>query len=198
MGEHDTEQSSLEQLQAGDPAAFEALVRERGPRLRSVARRLLGNDVDTDEVLQEAFLAAFRGIGKFKGSSGLGTWLHRIVINTALMRLRSRTTSEEELPADLMPAFLEGGAFRNAQAAWQGGPHRDAVRAETGCVVRGCIDQLPDTARTAVVLRDLEGLSNEELGQQLGISANAAKIRVHRGRQALRSLLERAFEGYVG
>lgn len=180
----------LARLRAGDHGAFERLVHERIGPMRAAARRLLGNDADVDEVVQDAFLALVRVLSNYRGEAALGTWLHRVVINGALMRLRSRATAEEELPEELLPSFADCGIFLEDQQSWASGPLGEAMRADTAKQVRCCVDRLPVSLRTAVVLRDLEGCSNEETAELLGVTVNAAKLRVHRGRQALRSLLE--------
>lgn len=181
-------------LRAGRASGFERLVRAYGPAMRAVARRMLKNDEDADDALQEAFLAAFRAIERFEARSSLGTWLHRIAVNAALMKLRARAgRGREDVPDDLeelLPRFVGLGVFQEPQTRWSELPEEPMVRAELCRAVRAAIDSLPDAYRVALLLRDIEELSNEELATALGISVNAAKIRVHRARQALRTLLE--------
>jgi RNA polymerase sigma-70 factor (ECF subfamily) len=177
------------ELRAGKPAAFERLVREYGPAMRAVARRLLKNDEDADDALQEAFLAAFRAVARFESRSSLGTWLHRIAVNAALMKLRGKSERAQEDVDELLPQFVGLGVFAEAQTRWCELPEDPVVRAELCDGVRAAIDDLPEAYRSALLLRDIEGLSNEELAEHFGVTVNAAKIRVHRARQALRTLL---------
>ncbi len=179
----------LGELRAGKPAAFEQLVRTHGPAMRAVTRRLLRNDEDADDALQEAFLAAFRALANFESRSRLGTWLHRIAVNAALMKLRSRHDRGQVESEPCLPRFVGLGVFAEPQERWSELPEDPLVREELCLRVRAAIDELPEPYRVALLLRDIEGLSNEELAAQLETSVNAAKIRVHRARQALRERL---------
>jgi RNA polymerase sigma-70 factor (ECF subfamily) len=177
-------------LRAGDEAASELIVRRYGPRLLAVARRLLGNDDDARDALQDGFLSAFRSIGSFAEGSRLSTWLHRIVVNAALMRLRSRRRRAEDSIEELLPRFAADGHWLEAPRSWRG---EEALESqEIRALVRGCIAQLPPRHRTVLVLRDIEDLDTAEVAGLLGITPNAVKVRLHRARQALRTLIERA------
>jgi len=191
------ERDLLARLLAGEDAAFGELVRDHAGRLRRVAARLLRSDADADDCVQEAFLSAFRKLADFQGRCQLGTWLHRIVVNHALMRLRSRAGAAETSADELLPAFAENGTFVDDPAAWRDGPEELLRRAECRQAVRACIDALPESLRVAIVLRDMEGLDNAEVAEALGVSPGAAKVRVHRARQALKTLLEHRIEGLV-
>jgi RNA polymerase sigma-70 factor, ECF subfamily len=173
---------------------FEDLVRRFGPRLLAVARRLLRSEDDARDAVQDALLSAFRSMDRFEGHAAPETWLHRIVVNTALMKLRSRKRKPETAIEDLLPGFLEDGHHERHVHDWPECPERQLGRRETQAIVRACIDQLPEAHRTILVLRDIEELSTEEAAVALGISAGAAKLRLHRARQALRGLLSRFFE----
>jgi RNA polymerase sigma-70 factor (ECF subfamily) len=178
-------------LRSGDEASFEALVRAYGGRMRAAALRILRREEDADEAVQEAFLSAFRSLDGFQGEARLGTWLQRIAINAALMKLRARARrAEQELDPALLPGFSRRGAFLEHPRTWQEPADAPAARAELQELVRARIEELPENHRIALVLRDIEGLGNQELAERLGVSANAAKIRVHRARQALRALLD--------
>jgi RNA polymerase sigma-70 factor (ECF subfamily) len=186
----------LAALRAGDPTAFETLVRVHGPRMRAAIARLRGASADTDDILQDAFLSAFRALGRFEGRSRLSTWLHRIAVNSALMRLRARRDEPTEDIEALLPHFSPYGAFVTAQRAWGEAPEAALEREELRGQVRDAIDRLPENYRIALLLRDIEGLDNAEIAASLGISVNAAKIRVHRARQGLKALLEQALPGF--
>jgi RNA polymerase sigma-70 factor (ECF subfamily) len=178
-------------LRAGEEAAFETLVRLHGGRMLAVARRFLPDEQDARDVVQDALLAAFRSIGSFDGRAELSTWLHRVVVNAALMKLRSRRRRREELIDDLLPRFHEDG-HRVAD-----GPDRESAsdvvleRAETRARVRRAIARLPETYRAVLVLRDIEERDTGETATLLGITPQAVKTRLHRARQALRTLLAR-------
>ena len=184
-------------LKSGQAEAYERFVRTHATRVKAIADRYLRNDEDANDVVQETFLSAFKAIQRFEGKSQLSTWLHRIAVNAALMKLRTlerkgEVTLEEEVD-ELLPKFVGFGAHATPQRSFGELPEDGIMRQETQFFVRECIDKLPAMYRTALLLRDIEGYENDELAKHLGITVNAAKIRVHRARQALRSLLEPRF-----
>jgi RNA polymerase sigma-70 factor (ECF subfamily) len=184
------EAALLTGLRAGNEAAFEKLVRTYSGRLLAVARRFLPSEEDARDALQDAFLSAFRAINGFEEGARISTWLHRIVINAALMKLRTRRRKPEESIDDLLPQFADDGHRVDPGPAWKE-PTEDAwQRQETRHLVRTCIDCLPETYRTVLLLRDIEELDTEAVAQVLDITQNAVKIRLHRARQALRTLLD--------
>lgn len=187
------EAALLHGLRAGDDAAFEQLVRATTPRLLAVARRIVGNDDDARDTLQDAFISAFRALDRFAGDAKLSTWLHRIVVNTALMRLRTRKRRPEEPLESLLPAFRDDGHQLHEPVEWRDGADVALERREVRTFVRAQIDRLSENYRTVLVLRDIEELSTPETAAALGISENAVKIRLHRARQALRALLDERF-----
>ncbi len=179
----------LARLRAGDGGAYEDLVRAYSGRLLAVARRIVGNDEEARDVIQDAFLSAFRSLPRFHGDARVSTWLHRIVVNSALMKLRTRKRKPEESIEPLLPAFLADGHYAERFSAW--GEQADAtlLRAETKALVRKHIDELPESFRTVLLLRDIEGMDTEETARVLETTPNAVKIRLHRARAALRTLL---------
>jgi RNA polymerase sigma-70 factor, ECF subfamily len=187
------EPALLAALRAGDERAFESMIRLYGGRLLAVARRFTGNDEDARDVLQSAYLAAFRSVGQFEGSCQLSTWLHRIVVNTALMRLRSRRRKPEESIEALLPGFHDDGHHIEQFAAWTATADVLLERKQTRTTVRACIQQLPDTHRTVLLLRDIEERSTQEVAEMLGLTTTAVKVRLHRARQALSTLLRKQF-----
>jgi RNA polymerase sigma-70 factor (ECF subfamily) len=186
----DDEIALVASLQAGDDAAFEKLVRSFGGRMLAVARRMLRSEEDAQDALQEAFLSAFRAIGGFKGDARLSTWLHRIVVNAALMKLRSRKRGPETAIEELLPRYLEDGHHETPPAEWRETGPSVIEKAELRQLVRDSIARLPENYRTVLLLRDIEELDTQETAQMLGISQNAVKIRLHRARQALQGLLD--------
>jgi RNA polymerase sigma-70 factor (ECF subfamily) len=187
--------SLVARLRAGDDKAFEELVRAYGGRMLSVARRLLRDPDDAQDAVQDAFLSAVRSLEKFEGSSRLSTWLHRIVVNAALMKLRTRRRKPETSIEDLLPHFLEDGHQANPAVAWKLPADQAVERVQLGQLVRRSIDKLPETYRTVLVLRDVEDLDTVETAEFLGIAPNAVKTRLHRARQALRTLLDAELRG---
>ena len=181
----------VEGLRRGDEEAFAALVRREGARMLATARRLLGSTQDAEDAVQEAFLQAHRAIDRFNGEARLSTWLHRIVVNASLMKLRSRRRKPEQALDELLPQFDESGAWLSPVTGWERSSDELLESAETRAMVRRAIDRLPDTYREVLILRDLEELDTEETAELLDASANAIKVRLHRARQALRTLLIR-------
>ena len=180
----------LVQVKSGDPAACETLVRRFGGRMLAVAQRLLRNEDDAHDALQDAFLSAFRSIHQFEGQSQLGTWLHRIVVNASLMKLRARKRRRDCSIEEILPTFDEDGHRRHVRAAWQAESEAILERQELRAVIRRKIDLLPEDYRSVLLLRDIEELNTEETAGVLGISPGAVKTRLHRARMALRGLLE--------
>jgi len=188
--EQEAEVQFLAKVRAGDEEASAALVRKYGGRMLAVARRFLQCEEDSVDAVQDAFLAAFRSLEGFEGNSALGTWLHRIVVNVCLMRLRARSRSREVRIDDLLPTFDDSGHHSHPVRAWGNEALARLTQAETRAQVRGCIDRLPDAYRQVLILRDIEELDTEQTAQHLGIKPGAVKTRLHRARQALRTLLE--------
>jgi len=185
----DGDATLVARLRAGDPDAFETLVRAHSGRLLSVARRFLNRE-DAEDAVQEAFIKAFKAIGTFEERAQLQTWLHRIVVNTALMKLRSQKRKPEESIDDLLPAFQADGHQVTESCDWS-----DAVleRKQTAALVHRAIAQLPEQYRVVLALRDLEELDTAETAAALGTTTTVVKVRLHRARQALRTLLDREF-----
>lgn len=185
------ERALLDALREGDEAAFETLVRLEAPRMFAAARRYSENEDDAREAVQEAFVSAFQALPRFQATARLSTWLHRIVVNAALARLRQRAGRPELAIEDLLPRFTQHGHFLESPAAWQ--PDATMQEGELRQVVQRAIAQLPATYRDVLVLRDIEGLDVDAVAEQLGLTANAVRIRTHRARQALRALLDPHF-----
>lgn len=187
------EESLRQALRARRPEAYETLVRAYTPRLLAVARRMMPTDEDARDVVQDAFLNAFRSMDRFEGNAKLSTWLHRIVVNAALMKLRTRRRKPEESLEPLLPAFKENGGHLDRFGQWDEPATRLAEQQETRQIVRDAILSLPETYREVLILRDIEEMSTDETARTLGITANAVKIRLHRARLALRTLLDPHF-----
>lgn len=180
----------MARLKRGDTQAFEELVRRYSGRLLRAARRILPSEEDARDALQDAFVAAFRSLGNFEATARLSTWLHRIVVNASLMKLRTRRRKPEEAIEEYLPRFAEDGHQSPPSTPWNESAEAMVEREELRRLVRDSIERLPESYRTVLVLRDLEELSTEETAAMLGASPNAVKIRLHRARQALRGLLD--------
>jgi RNA polymerase sigma-70 factor, ECF subfamily len=186
------EQYVLEGMRRGDDEAFEQVFRRYGGRMLATARRLLGNDEDARDAVQEAMLSAFRAVGRFEGGAQIGTWLHRIVVNAALMRMRSRRRKPEASIEDLLPDYQADG-HRLLKA--EGDPYPDELceRSQLLELLRSCVGDLPEGYRQVYLLRDVEEMSNEEVALAMGLTPNAVKIRLHRARQALITLVQQRY-----
>ena len=185
--------SLVKALRAGDSAAFERLVREYGGRLLVDSKRLLSNHEDALEAVQDGFLSAFRSLDSFDGRSQFSTWLHRIIVNASLMKLRSKRRRPEQSIDDLLPTFLADGHQAAPAAPWRRSGYENAEKKELQTIVRSKIELLPDSYRIVLVLRDIEGHDTETVAQMLEISPGSVKVRLHRARQALRTLLDPVF-----
>jgi len=183
----------IARLRAGDADAFEELVRTYGGRLLAVAGRFVRNESDAQDITQAAYLSAFRALPQFEGGCQLSTWLHRIVVNTALMKLRTRRRKPEESIEVLLPAFLEDGHHVEQFSDWATPADALLERKETRATVRACIAQLPDNYREVLMLRDIEELPTQEVAQLLNLTPTAVKVRLHRARQALSTLLRKEY-----
>ncbi len=158
-------------------------------RMLSVARRFL-SEHDARDAVQEAFLSAFESIEQFNGGAMLSTWLHRIVVNAALMQLRRRRRKPEQSIDELLPCFDAGGSW--AENGRQTVTTEEILEGrDTRAMVRRCIAKLPQSYRVVLMLRDIEELDTAETAKLLGLSLNIVKVRLHRARQALRTLIER-------
>jgi len=177
-------------LRARDGNAFEKLVRAHTPRLLRVARRFLPLEEEARDAVQDAFFSAWKSIGRFEAGSSLSTWMHRIVVNASLMKLRSKRRKPEESIDHLLPRFQEDGHQLPASQAWPVSADDMVQRVQTSELVRSLINQLPESYRVVLIMRDIEEMSTEETAQALGVTPNAIKVRLHRARQALRTLLE--------
>ncbi len=189
---HDPDAALVERARAGDYGAFETLVDRHSARLYRMVRRILRNEHDAEEAVQEGFLSAIEKLDGFRGDSPFGHWLARITANHALKILRKRKglplePYEEEAPEELRPAFP---AF---VAPWRESPEHLLHLQETREHLEEALAQLPESYRAVFVLRDLEGFSGKETAEILGIRPGNVKVRLLRARLALREELTRRF-----
>jgi len=180
----------LGRLRRGEEAAFAHWVSHETPRLLATARRLLRDEEDARDAVQEAFAQAFRALPSFAGHARLSTWLQRIAINAALMQLRRRKRRSEASIDSLLPSVEDEGQRMAPHGAWPRSETLDCERAELRQVMASCYGRLPERHRLVLLLRDVEGLDTAETAHVLGVGREAVKMRLHRARQALRTLLE--------
>lgn len=184
-----TQSELVAALQRHEATAFEWLVRHYSGRLLATARRLLRDEADCADAVQEAFLSAYRSIDGFEGNATLTTWLHRIVVNCCLMLLRKQRRRNETSIDDLLPQFDRTGHRIDPGRGWRSTPDEELLKSETRALVRRLIDQLPDDYRIVLLLRDIEELDTEETARLLQVTVGTVKTRLHRARQALQTLL---------
>jgi RNA polymerase sigma-70 factor (ECF subfamily) len=178
------ELSELDRLvlaaQAGDRPAFDELVRRTYVDTYTLALRLTADEEDARDVVQEAYLRAWKGLDRFRGEAAFSTWMYRITANAAYTTVKKRRRHRAE-SLDTVEDVVE----LHPDAQPEGAAETQALLAE----LAQALEQLPPKLRVLVVLKDVYGLSHEEIGEELGISVAAAKVRLHRGRKKLRDLL---------
>ena len=175
----------------GDHGAFEALMRQHNGKLFRIARSILRDDAEAEDALQDAYLDAYRHIGDFRGGSQLATWLTRIVINHALMRVRRQKRNPVVVPfnePDTAPSPMPAGDVADQQAE---SPPIAMLRAELRQLIERRIDELPVAFRTVFVMRDVEDMSVQETAESLSIPAATVRTRLFRARALLRETLSR-------
>jgi len=170
--------------------AMDQLVERYADRVYRLATRITGSREDAEEVVQDALWTVGRKINTFKGDSAFGSWLYRIAANAAYMKLRARRGKNREIALDeVMPALDSGGIHFEPVDDWSPRVDDRALQSELRSVLESAIGDLPPDYRTALVLHDLEGVSNPDIADTLGISLPAVKSRVHRSRLFLRKRL---------
>lgn len=182
----------LAQARTGDQAAFSRLVKEYERRIYRLAKNITRNDEDAEDVLQETFLKAYGHLHTFAGNSKFYTWIVRIAVNEALMKLRKRK-GDRIISLDEPLATGEEEVKREI-AVWEGNPEDQYSQEELHNILYQAIDTLKPDFRTVFVLRDIEELSTEETAETLGVSVAAVKSRLLRARLALRERLTRQFK----
>ena len=184
--ESTTERELIGLARGGGGAAFGEIMRRNNRRLFRAARGIIGSDWEAEEVVQDAYVRAFRALATFRQEAALGTWLTRIVINEAQGRLRGRreTTPLTELDDNMGEIIQFPGGTPNAD------PERQAAISEIRSLLEGAIDALPSSFRAVFILRHVEGLSTEETAHLLSIEPETVKTRLHRARTRLQRALQ--------
>lgn len=187
----------VRRITAGDHLAFEALMRKHNRMLYRTARAILRDDADAEDALQLAYLSAYRSIGGFRGESRLSTWLARIVVNEAMMRVRRRGREAMVVPLESV-SDEEGNIMTSEGIAVAGErPELAAMRSQMRALIERKIDALPDAFRTVFVLRALEELSVEDTAASLHIPEATVRTRFFRARSLLRESLAREMDSAV-
>jgi len=186
------ESSLVARARTGDTEAFSELVRHYERRVYRLAKNITRHDEDAEDVLQEAFLKAYEHLDRFQGNSAFYTWLVRIAVNEALMKLRKRKT-DRTVPLD-EPIDLGEDVMQREIAVWEDNPEQRYSREEMQKILDDAVDTLKPDFRTVFVLRDIEELSTEDTAETLGISIPAVKSRLLRARLALREKLTKQFK----
>jgi RNA polymerase sigma-70 factor (ECF subfamily) len=192
----------VELARSGDTTAFTVLVDRHQRQIYRLALRMMGNESDAEEVLQEAFLNAFEKLGEFRGDSAFNSWIYRIAANSALMRLRRKRRAPDtvalteqgtsDLPAG--PQFTTDGQYAEPpRSDWSLRADDALANHQLGSAIERAVAGLPEDYRVVFMLKDVDGLSNEEIADSLGLSVPAVKSRLHRARLALRDQLGEFF-----
>jgi RNA polymerase sigma-70 factor (ECF subfamily) len=172
----------------------ERVFTEYAPRVYSLARRMLGNDADAEDVTQDVLLQVVRKLATFRGESDFSTWLHRVTVNAALAHRGKRARREEHEVHDPLDTFLNDGHHGASIKPWWVAPDQRALAQETHRLIEEAIARLPEIYRDVYVLADVEGLNNPEIADILGLSVPAVKSRLHRARLLMRNALAHHFE----
>lgn len=172
----------------------ENVFRDYVPRVYSLARRMLGNDADAEDVTQDVLMQVVRKLHTFRGDANIATWLHRVTVNAALAHRRKRATRESHEVHDPFDHFLEDGYHSDPVQPWAATPETQALSRETAEIIDNAIARLPETYRDVYVLADVEGMPNAEIGDLLSLSIPAVKSRLHRSRLLMREALTPHFE----
>ena len=182
----------LAQVRAGSEVAVRALVKQNNRRLYRAARAIVRDDAEAEDVVQETYVRAFSALDGFEERSSVSTWLTRIAVNEALMKLRKRKT-DRTVSLD-EPVDLGEDVMQREIAVWDGNPEQQYSGEEMKKILEDALDSLKPDFRTVFTLRDIEALSTEETADALGISVAAVKSRLLRARLALREKLTRQFK----
>jgi RNA polymerase sigma-70 factor (ECF subfamily) len=186
----DPDAAMVDALRREERDAVETLVERYGDRVYRLAVRITGSNEDAEEAAQDALWAAARKIHMFKGESAFGSWIYRITANAAYQKLRTRKAKAQEIAlGDVLPSLDEDGRHFEPMDDWSSRVDENALQGELRKVLESAIEGLPPDYRAALVLHDIEGLSNPDVAEALGISLPAVKSRVHRSRLFLRKRL---------
>ena len=184
----------IERFSRGCEISFEEVVKRYQTKVHNLAMRLTRNEEDAEEVLQDVFVTVYRKIESFEGKAKFSSWLYRITVNAAFMKLRKKKQDHSVSLEDLAPSVQNQA--REQGSLFLASSDSVAINREVRDALEGAISRLPDDYRAVFVLRDVDGLSNKEVSDILGLSIPAVKSRLHRSRLMLRKKLKRFYEDY--
>lgn len=192
MTHQDTDQELVKRSQQGDQAAFSAIVRKYQHKLAKLISRYIRDPFEVQDVTQEAFIKAYRGLKNFRGDSALYTWLYRIAINTAKNHIVAQSRRAATVDIEIQDAehFEESSVLKE-----YGTPERQLLSQEIEATVFRAIEDLPDDLRTAITLRELEGMSYEEIAHIMDCPIGTVRSRIFRAREAIDKRLKPLLEG---
>ncbi|MCC6219615.1 MAG: sigma-70 family RNA polymerase sigma factor [Deltaproteobacteria bacterium] len=184
----------IERFKRGCNASFEELVSRYETKAHNLALRLTRNSEDAEEVLQDVFVTVYRKIASFEGKAKFSSWLYRITVNASFMKLRKKKQDKSVSLTDLLPQLQKQEVADN----FTYGARSDslAFNNEIKMALESAINKLPDDYRAVFILRDVDGLSNKEVGELLKLSIPAIKSRLHRARLMLRKRLVKFYQDY--
>ena len=178
----------------GPPATAEEVFLHHTPRMYNLARRMLGNDADAEDVTQDVLLQVVRKLDTYRGDAGFTTWLHRVVVNAVLLH-RRKQSNRNDLPAGgRLEQFIEGTSFAYDRRSVFEAPEQRVLDDELRSFIEEAIGRLPEVYRDVYVLADVEGCANAHIGEALGLGLAAVKSRLHRARLLMRKILAPYFE----
>lgn len=184
------ERALVDRVKAGDSQAFDVLFRRHVKMVYRQALKLVGNEAEAEEVVQEVFLTLYEKAKTFRGDAAFSTWLYRLTLNAALSKLRRRKRSKEVAFEDYLPQYQDDGHHLVRPVVdWSQNLEERLMSAEVHRILQQALDQLHPKDKAVVVLSDLDGISNQEIGKTLGLSVPAVKARLHRARFFLRGTL---------
>jgi RNA polymerase sigma-70 factor (ECF subfamily) len=185
----------IREFSRGNQASFEELIKRYSAKVYSLASRFTRNQEDTEEVVQDVFVTVHRKVKNFEGKSAFSSWLYRITVNAALMKLRKKRQDQATPIEDALPQIQNMMA---AQATRPPEGEHAALRAQLVVVLDEAIRSLPDEYRPVFILRDVDGLTSKEVSKILELTVPSVKSRLHRSRLILRERLARFYKEYLG
>jgi len=195
----EAERELVDRLVSGDEEAFSTLVHSHAAGMLALAKRLTNSEPDAADCVQESFTVLFHKIDSFEGRSSLKTWLHRIVVNQALMKMRKKNSLREQSLDQYQPRYNRYGLLIGPIRTSEESVESLVSKKETAAKVRSAIAELPDTYRVILIMRDLEGYTTAETAELMQIAEGAVRTRIHRARHALKKILEPEMDAlYLG
>ena len=195
MDAEKTDIQLIKEFKRGNNQSFEILINRYADRAYGLASRMLKNQEDAEEVLQDVFTTVFKKISSFEGKSSFASWFYRITVNSALMKIRKRKQNRSIAIEDAIPSFHDSSALRTSDTQ-----EADVLtqRKQIQQALEEAISKLPEEYRGVYVLRDIDGLSSRQVGKMLKLSIPAVKSRLHRGRLMLRRKLAKLYREILG